>query len=62
MGGGEQNKEFCFRHVDFEMTVRILMKMLGRRVDTEVCNSGERSEVERSACGWPLNCYFSSCS
>lgn len=54
MGGGEQNQEFCFRPVDFEMAVRILMEVLGRRVDTEVCDSEERSEVERAVRGWHL--------
>lgn len=54
MGGGEQNQEFCFPHVDFEMAVRILTEVLGRRVDTEVCDSGDRSEVERPARGWHL--------
>lgn len=54
MGGGEQNQEFCFRLVDFEMAVKILMEVLGRRVDTEVCDSEERSEVERAAHGWHL--------
>lgn len=57
----EQNKEFCFRHVDFEMAIRILIELLGRRVDFKVCNSGERSEVE-IACGWHLNHYFSGYS
>jgi len=34
---GEQNKEFCFRHGDFEMAIRILMEMLGSWVEIEVC-------------------------
>lgn len=51
MGGGEQNQEFCFRPVDFEMAVRILTEVLGRRVDTEVCDSEERSVVEQHVDG-----------
>lgn len=62
VGVGEQNQEFCFRHVDFEMAVRVLMEVLGRRVDTEVCDSEERSEVERAARGRHLGGWFSSSS
>lgn len=61
--GGKQNKEFCFRHGDFEMAIiRILMEMLGRWVEIEVCNLEESSEVKVPACGWHPNHYLSSCS
>ena len=47
--------------VGFELSVRAPAGVWGRQVGVQVCDSGERSEVQAPACGWHPKHRFSSC-